>query len=83
MDKIVIENLIMRAVFDALTGKNPDHIYSDEMHWEYSVRNKEGQFLVLAKNGVLVCTLNIRRSMTFDQIFRWVESNIRFFETND
>ena len=83
MNKIVVENLIMRAVFDVLTGKNADPIYTDSMHWEYSVRNKEGQFQKLKKNGVLVCTLNIKRAMTFDQIFRWVESNIRFFETND
>ena len=83
MNKIVVENLIMRAVFDVLTGKNADPIYTDSMHWEYSIRNKEGQFLVLTKNGVLVCTLNIKRAMNFDQIFRWVESNIRFFETND
>ena len=81
MNKVVIENLIMRAVFDTLMGKNSDSIYTDEMRWEYSLRNKEGQFLTLAKNGVLVCTLNIRREMTFDQIFRWVETNIRFFET--
>ena len=81
MNKVVIENLIMRAVFDALMDKNPDPIYTDSMHWEYSVRNKEGQFLTLAKNGVLVCTLNIKRAMTFDQIFRWVETNIRLFET--
>lgn len=81
MNKVIIENLIMRAVFDVLTGKNTNPIYTDSMHWEYSVRNKEGQFLTLAKNGVLVCTLNIKREMTFDQIFRWVETNIRFFET--
>lgn len=31
MDKIVIENLIMRAVFDVLMGKKPDSIYTDEM----------------------------------------------------
>ena len=83
MDKIIIENLITRAVFNALTGKSPEPIYTDGMKWYYSLRDKEGQFLSLIKNGVLVCTLNTRRSMTFDQIFRWVESNIRFFETND
>lgn len=33
MNKIIIENLIMRAVFDVLTGKNANPIY---MEYQYA-----------------------------------------------